>query len=58
MLFAALVAAVVLGEVPTPIQLVGGILIVVGVVLIRTASGRRPAGLPTLADELEAAEAE
>jgi drug/metabolite transporter (DMT)-like permease len=54
-LFAALLAAVVLGEVPSPIQLFGGALIVTGVVLIRLASGRAPAGLPTLPDELEAA---
>jgi drug/metabolite transporter (DMT)-like permease len=57
-LFAALVAAVVLGELPTPMQLLGGLLIVAGVVLIRAASGRRPAGLPTFPDELEAAEAD
>lgn len=54
-LFAALLAAVVLGEIPSPIQLLGGALIVTGVVLIRLASGRAPAGLPTLPDELEAA---
>lgn len=57
-LFAALIAAAVLGEVPSPIQIFGGLLIVAGVVLIRIASGRAPAGLPTFPDELEAAEAE
>jgi drug/metabolite transporter (DMT)-like permease len=57
-LFAALLAAALLGEVPAPVQLAGGLLIIAGVVLIRAASGRRPAGLPTLADELEAVEAE
>jgi drug/metabolite transporter (DMT)-like permease len=51
-LFAALIAAVVLGEVPNPIQILGGAMIVAGVVLIRFASGRAPAGLPTLPDEL------
>ncbi|MCB0913774.1 MAG: hypothetical protein KDB60_19385, partial [Propionibacteriaceae bacterium] len=57
-LFAALIAAIVLGEVPAPIQVLGGVLIVAGVVFIRIASGRAPAGLPTFPDELEAAEAE
>lgn len=57
-LFAAVVAALVLGEVPAPVQVLGGALIVAGVVLIRLASGRAPAGLPTFPDELEAAEAE
>jgi drug/metabolite transporter (DMT)-like permease len=56
-LFAGLVAAIVLAEVPTPLQLAGGALIVAGVMLIRAASGRAPAGLPTFPDELEAAEA-
>jgi drug/metabolite transporter (DMT)-like permease len=55
-LFAALVAAAVLGEIPSPIQLLGGVLIVTGVVLIRLSSGRRPVGLPTFAEELEAVE--
>lgn len=55
-LFAALVAALVLGEIPSPIQMVGGALIVTGVVLIRFASGDAPAGLPTFAEELEALE--
>jgi len=54
-LFAALIAAVVLGEIPSPIQVIGGALIVAGVVLIRFASGTSPAGLPTLPDEVEAA---
>ncbi len=54
-LFAALVAALVLGEIPTFMQLLGGIGIILGVVLIRIASGSAPAGLPTLPDELEAA---
>ncbi len=40
-LFAALIAAVVLGEIPSPIQILGGALIVAGVVLIRFASGER-----------------
>ncbi|MGV8908189.1 MAG: EamA family transporter [Propionicimonas sp.] len=52
-LFAALIAGVVLGEIPSPIQILGGGLIVVGVVLIRFASGRAPAGLPTFAEEVE-----
>lgn len=56
-LFAALLAAIILGEVPSAIQLLGGALIIVGVVLIRSASGNRPAGLPTLPDELEALDA-
>jgi len=55
-LFAALIAAIVLGEVPTAVQLVGGLLILAGVVLIRLASGRAPAGLPTFPDEFEAAQ--
>lgn len=57
-LFAAFLAAVVLGEQPSPIQLVGGALIVVGVVLIRLSSGTAPVGLPTFPDELEAAESD
>lgn len=57
-LFAALLAAVLLGETPSAIQLVGGLLIIVGVFLIRLASGEAPAGLPTFPDELEAAEAD
>ena len=55
-LFAALLAAILLGETPSPIQLVGGALIVLGVLAIRLSSGPAPAGLPTLPDELEAAE--
>ncbi len=54
-LFAALLAGVILGEIPSPIQVLGGALIVAGVVLIRFASGNSPAGIPTLPDELEAA---
>ncbi|MGC3953099.1 MAG: EamA family transporter [Propionicimonas sp.] len=42
-LFAAVVAAVVLGEVPTPVQLLGGLAIVAGVALIRLDSSRTPA---------------
>lgn len=57
-LFAALLAALLLGETPTAIQLAGGVLIIVGVVLIRLAGNRAPAGLPTFPDELEAAEAD
>lgn len=57
-LFAALLAALLLSEIPSGIQLLGGVLIVAGVVLIRLSSGNRPAGLPTLPDELEAVEAE
>ena len=53
-LFAALLAALVLAEVPSPIQLLGGLLILAGVVLIRVSAGRSPAGLPTLPDELAA----
>lgn len=52
-LFAALLAALVLGEIPSPIQLLGGALIVAGVVLIRFSSGAAPAGLPTFAEEAE-----
>lgn len=57
-IFASWLAAALLGEVPGPMQLLGGLLIMVGVALIRLASGRRPAGLPTFPDELEAAEAD
>ncbi|PKQ32952.1 MAG: EamA family transporter [Actinobacteria bacterium HGW-Actinobacteria-2] len=57
-LFAALVAALVLGEVPTGMQLVGGVLIVVGVVLIRMSSGDAPAGVPSLVEEMEISHAE
>ncbi|MFN8136035.1 MAG: EamA family transporter [Propionicimonas sp.] len=57
-LFASLLAAIVLGELPTGLQLAGGGLIITGVVLIRAASGRAPAGLPTFVDELEAAESD
>lgn len=56
-LFASLLAALMLGESPTAMQVVGGVLIIAGVVLIRLASGRAPAGLPTFPDEVEAAEA-
>lgn len=55
-LFAALVAAAVLGEQPTPMQSLGGVLIVAGVVLIRRSTGDAPAGIPALPDEIEAAE--
>ncbi len=41
-LFAAIVAAVVLGEVPTPVQLLGGAAIVAGVVAIRLDNARTP----------------
>ncbi|MCC6498354.1 MAG: EamA family transporter [Propionibacteriaceae bacterium] len=54
-LFAALLAGVILGEIPSPIQLLGGGLIVAGVVLIRLSSGNAPAGIPSLPDELAAA---
>lgn len=44
-LFAVLLAALLLGQVPSAIQLVGGVLIVAGVVLVRLAAGRaEPAG--------------
>lgn len=46
-LFAALVAAIVLGEVPSPIQILGGTAIVAGVVLIRLDNAR-PARPPAL----------
>lgn len=55
-LFAVALAALVLGELPTVMQLAGGLLIIAGVVLIRLDSGNRPAGLPTFTEELEAAE--
>jgi drug/metabolite transporter (DMT)-like permease len=51
--FAAAVAAIVLGEIPTLMQLIGGGLIVVGVVLIRLSSGNSPAGVPSLVEEME-----
>lgn len=54
-LFAALVAALVLSEIPSFMQILGGALIVLGVVLIRMASGDAPAGIPALPDEIEAA---
>ena len=54
MLFAALIAAAVLGEIPSAVQVLGGVLIVAGVVLIRFASGRAPVGIPTFTEELEA----
>ncbi len=53
-LFAAGVAAIVLGEIPTGMQVAGGVMITLGVVLIRFSSGDSPAGVPTLADEIEA----
>lgn len=46
-LFATTIAALVLGEIPSTIQLVGGVLIVVGVVLIRLAAGNPGPGSPT-----------
>jgi drug/metabolite transporter (DMT)-like permease len=52
-LFAALVAAIVLGELPSTMQVIGGALIVLGVVLIRLSSGNSPAGVPSLVEELE-----
>ncbi len=55
-LFAGLVAAVVLGEQPSWMQLLGGALIIGGVVMIRQATGEAPAGIPALPDEWEAAE--
>lgn len=57
-IFAAVVAAVVLGEIPTPMQIVGGALIVLGVVLIRLSTGATPAGLPSGVEELELAAGE
>lgn len=39
-LFAVVLAALLLGEVPAPIQVAGGLLIVAGVVLVRLAAGR------------------
>lgn len=53
--FATIVAALVLGEVPTFVQILGGVLIVGGVVLIRIASGNQPVGIPALPDEIEVA---
>lgn len=53
-LFAGLLASVLLAEIPTALQLFGGAAIIIGVVLIRLASGRHPAGIPSLADELDA----
>jgi drug/metabolite transporter (DMT)-like permease len=54
-LFATAVAALVLGEIPTRMQLLGGVAIIAGVVLIRLSTGSAPAGLPTLPEEVEAA---
>lgn len=54
-IFAALVAAIVLGEIPTPMQMIGGALIVVGVVLIRLATGASPAASASAVEELELA---
>jgi drug/metabolite transporter (DMT)-like permease len=54
-LFAALVAAVVIGEIPTPVQILGGALIVLGVVLIKMSNPDASAGVPTLAEQIEAA---
>lgn len=39
-LFAVLLAALLLGQVPSPVQIVGGILIVAGVVLVRLAANQ------------------
>lgn len=41
-LFAVVLAALLLGEIPSAVQLVGGVLIVAGVVLVRLAAGRTP----------------
>lgn len=52
-LFAVVLAALLLGEIPTAVQLVGGVLIVAGVVLVRLSAGRtapapvEPAPLPS-----------
>ncbi len=54
-LFAAVVAAVVLAEVPTLIQILGGTAIIAGVVLIRLDN--TPTALPDPQPELETAEA-
>jgi drug/metabolite transporter (DMT)-like permease len=54
-LFAALVAAMVIGEIPRPVQILGGALIVLGVVLIKMSNPGASAGVPTLAEEIEAA---
>lgn len=61
-LFAVVLAALLLGEVPAPIQVAGGVLIVVGVVLVRLAAGRtespRPPDQPLDAQPRPAGDAE
>jgi drug/metabolite transporter (DMT)-like permease len=52
-LFAVLVAWALLGELPLPIQLAGGALIVAGVALVRIDELRRPDETPTIAPEIE-----
>ncbi len=52
-LFATLVAAVVLAEVPSPTQVAGGVLIVAGVVLVRAAGGRPAAPVARVGHTLD-----
>jgi drug/metabolite transporter (DMT)-like permease len=52
-LFAVLVAWALLGELPLPIQLAGGALIVAGVALVRIDELRRPDETLTMAPEIE-----
>ena len=56
-LFAVLIAWLLLGEVPTPIQAIGGALIVAGVVLVRLDRGRptEPAAVTSAATPASAA---
>jgi drug/metabolite transporter (DMT)-like permease len=49
-MFAVLVAWLLLGELPTGVQLIGGVLIVAGIALVRLDDLRAPAPAPSVAE--------
>jgi drug/metabolite transporter (DMT)-like permease len=50
-MFAVLVAWLLLGELPTGVQLIGGVLIVAGIALVRLDDLRAPAPTPSVAED-------
>lgn len=55
-MFAVLIAWLVLGELPTVVQLVGGVLIVAGVALVRVDELREPSATAAVPEPVLAAE--
>ena len=56
MLFATTLAALLVGQLLSPAQLLGGLLVVTGVILVKLGEGRTPAVRPLLRRRVAAGE--